>query len=99
MGIVDVDFEEIAEEIRGMSFDEALDVLSDVMLVVMENIKNVARKTGELQSRRREGEEQMKSIQKSLTRIDARKGVVRDILKGEIGLYDRVFAKAVGYVV
>lgn len=84
---------EIVECVKEQSFDEMWEFMVSEIVKTQKMIVGTAKSIQAWYDRVNAHGEQIKSIEKALVRVEARKGVLRDILKGEIGFYDGVFAK------
>lgn len=83
MKIEEIDFEMLGRALQGLSFDEALDILGNVMITLMQNIKNVANAYAKLQDEIAVGAEKVKSVEKMVDYGLSRRGMIKSILKGE----------------
>jgi len=93
--INEIDFVEAMERSKELSLEEQIEFISALMVTTMGNIKRVAEAYAELQSGVDENEEKIKSVVKGLEAVAVRRGVLKDILKGNVDFNSELFKKEV----
>lgn len=88
-----VDLRDVLKNNGDMSLEEKFDYMVQSMADLQRQILALAkrivawRESGEAQ------EEAVEAITKSLTSLEVRKSIFKDILKGKLGMYDELFRK------